>query len=468
MTDRLSRSAKVGYGVAAFGDSALYGVFVSFFLFFLTDVASINAVIAGALITLGSLCDAITDPLVGTISDRTRSKFGRRRPYMLFVAIPLGVSSWLIFTDPGLDPTWSSVYYFVVLIVYFTAYTLFYVPWTAFGAELTTDYDERSSVMSYKMAWSTLGALPGGAVPLLLVGYFRPLLGTERAAWSAMAASIGVVATASILVTWRLTRGLEPPPGQIGPGRSWGEHFMEAVRIFSTNTSFRYVVGLFSFGVMATSLSTSFVVYYCQYYLGLTETQISLVWLVLIGVSLPWIPFLNFTARRAGKRFAYALLLGFWVVGNLLVLFFVGRDDPLLFCLLGTLWGGGWVAVWALGWAMIGDVVEVDEFRTGERREGLYFGLIQFLQKFAAGLILLVGGGVLSAVGYIPNVEQTDGALLGIRLTLCLGVALLLCISIAFALLNPMTKERHDALRLAIAAKKAGREVSSIGFEEIV
>jgi GPH family glycoside/pentoside/hexuronide:cation symporter len=458
----LSREIKLGYGAAGFGDSALYGVYVSFYLFFLTDVALVPAALAGALMTLGVVWDAFTDPLVGMISDNSTSRFGRRRPYLLAVAVPLGVTSWLIFTDPGFGGAWAGAYYLLMLLVYFTAYTLFYVPWTAFGAEITTDYDERSSLMSYKMGWAAIGAVLGGAVPLLLVEHFSAALGSEKLGWSAMAGSIGAIATLSVLASWRTTRGAEPAPAlRSGERVGWRDHLAEIPDIFRRNRPFRYVVGLFSFGVMAEALSAAYLVYYGVYFMGLGEGEISLVLLVATGTGFLWLPAVNLTAQKVGKRHAYALFVSTWVLGYVLTYVCITPERFILFCALRALSSGGWAAMWALGWAMIGDVTDVDELHSGRRREGLYYGVIQFVQKCSAGLVALAGGLVLSFVGYVPDVAQTPTALLGIRLTYCLGVALLLVISIALALRYPLTRAKHAELRDAIERRSRGEAIDT-------
>jgi GPH family glycoside/pentoside/hexuronide:cation symporter len=466
---RLSRVTKIGYGAAGFGDSALYGVFVSFYLFFLTDVALVLPAAAGALITVGVAWDAVTDPLVGSISDGARFRVGRRRPYMLAAAVPLGLCSWLIFVDPGLEGAWAHAYFLLMLLGYFTTYTLFYVPWTAFGAEITTDYDERSSVMSYKMAWAALGAVLGGSAPLLLVERLRRAFGTEAAGWSAMAGVIGAIATISVLVSWRMTRGCEPappPPSQAAAG--WRRNLLEIPQIFRRNRPFRYVVALFSFGVMAEALSSAYLVYYGKYFMHLDEAAISLVLLIATGSGFVWLPAVNATAQRLGKRRAYALFVASWALGYLATYVWVTPDRFALFCALRAFSAGGWAAMWALGWAMIADVTDVEEFQTGRRREGLYYGVVQFVQKCSAGLVALGGGLVLSGVGYVPDAEQSEIALLGIRLTFCIGVALLLAASIGLAIRYPITRRRHAALRDAIESRRRGHDVPAESLVDLL
>lgn len=458
---------KIGYGSAGLGDSALYGVFATFFLFFLTDVAGVPPAIAGGLITVGTLWDAVTDPLVGYLSDSSTSAYGRRRPFMLIFAFPLGVASWLIFTDFDLTPTGTIVYYLAMLLVYFTVYTLFYVPWTALGAEITTDYDERSSLMSYKMAWAALGAILGGAVPLILVEFFRRHLGSEKSGWSAMAATLGLAATCSIIASWGATKGFEPASRSSKRPQGWLRAFARSPRVVWDNRPFRYVAALFSLSIMADALWASYIVYFGEYWMRLTPEQISFVWLVIFTASLPWLPAINHLSHRLGKRTSYALFVGSWAILNSLMLVLVPSSFPLL-CVLVALSAGGWAATWTLGWAMISDVVEVDEFKTGERREGLYFGVTQFLQKLATGAVLFAGGSILSLVGYVPKAGQTETALFGIRLTLSLGVSILLGTAVVFALLFPITKKKHTALRRAIELRKEGQAFDTDEFADLL
>ncbi len=453
---RLSRLTKLGYGAAGLGDSALYGVFVSFYLYFLTDVALLAPAVAGGLIAIGTLWDAVTDPIVGDVSDHWRSRFGRRRPFMLAVAVPLGVSSCLVFSDPGFEGGSAVAYHLAMLLLYFSAYTLFYVPWTALGAQVAIDYDERSSLMSYKMGWAALGAM-FGAVPLLLVETFGRALGSEKLGWSAMAATIGGIATLSILLSWRATRGFDTALPSGAGRRERTRYLREVPAIFRDNAAFRWVVLLFSTGVMAEALSAAFLVYFGQYYMGLSGRDIAVVLLIATGSGFLWLPAVNLTAQAIGKRRAYAFFLSLWVLGYLLTFATVTPGRFALLCALRAVSAGGWAAMWALGWAMIADVTDVDERNTGRRREGLYYGIVQLIQKASAGAVALTSGGILAAIGYVPDASQSQAALLGIRLTYCVGVALLLVVSIAAALRYPLTRERHVALLQEIERRRRGR-----------
>ena len=209
---RLSLRVKLGYGGAEGAGSLLWTVYYTFFLFFLTDVVKMRAGAAGFIVLVGSLWQALFTPVVGIVSDARRWKWGRRRPFLLASAAPYAIVAWLLFTDLRLTPAWTFVYFLVVTLLYFSVFTLEDVLYTALAAEMTQDYDERTSLVTYRTGWSQLVTIIGAAVPLSLAGLLSGPLGGERAGWSAMAAVLGLLCVPPILLTWRTTRGYELYP----------------------------------------------------------------------------------------------------------------------------------------------------------------------------------------------------------------------------------------------------------------
>ncbi|MEI6725692.1 MAG: MFS transporter, partial [Actinomycetes bacterium] len=165
---RLSLRVKLGYGGAEGAGSLLWTVYYTFFLFFLTDVVKMRAGAAGFIVLVGSLWQALFTPVVGIVSDARRWKWGRRRPFLLASAVPYAIVAWLLFTDLRLTPAWTFVYFLVVTLLYFSVFTLEDVPYTALAAEMTQDYDERTSLVTYRTGWSQLVTIIGAAVPLSL------------------------------------------------------------------------------------------------------------------------------------------------------------------------------------------------------------------------------------------------------------------------------------------------------------
>ena len=163
---RLPLRVKLGYGGGEWANSVVWTLFYALFLYFLTDVVGIGAATAGLIMMVGTLWNAVFQPLVGVWSDRVRSSKGRRRPFLAAAALPYGVAAWLLFTDWGLGTAGTVAYMVVAVLFYFTCMALFYVPYGALAAELTASYDERTSLNTFRTLFAQVGALVGAAAPL--------------------------------------------------------------------------------------------------------------------------------------------------------------------------------------------------------------------------------------------------------------------------------------------------------------
>ena len=445
---RLPLGVRLGYGGGEWANSVVWTLFYALFLYFLTDVVGIGAATAGLIMMVGTLWSAVIQPLVGVWSDRLESSRGRRRPFLIVTALPYGVAAWLLFTDWGLGGAGTVAYMIVAVLFYFTCMALFYVPYGALAAELTSSYDERTSLNTYRTLFAQVGALVGAAAPLALNGVFEDLLGSERAGWSASAALMGVLSTLGILWTWRATRGRE-------------HHKHAAVvrlrDVFSTlrNRSFRLLLVAYVLGWAPLNVIGAVSVYFAIYRMGYSEDYASLVMLTWFLVGVAWLPLVDWMSKRYGKRTTYIVFTLTWAAIQCLFLI-PGREDVVLFWAAVVLSSAGSMAVAVTGWSMLADVTDVDELLSGERREGMYYGVIAFAQTAMAALVVWLAGLVLSLAGYKPDVAQTETAMWGIRLLMSVGAAVWLVPGAVFCWLMPLTKRRHQAVLAAIEARKAG------------
>lgn len=460
---KLPLKVKVGYGAAEGANCIVFTLFYTFAMFFLTDVAGLDPAFSGTLFAIGILWNAFTDPIVGIWSDNLKSAWGRRRPFLLAIAFPFGIVAWLLFTDFNLSQGLTRLYFFVVIILYFTAYSLLETPHLALSAEMTQDYDERTGLVAWRTGWSQVGAILAGALPLIMVAYFKEIFGTKNTAWSLMAAILGTVCVPLILVTWHCTRGYElfPKKTKVSIRNLMGDPIR--------NRPFRIFVIAYTLALMAMTIGGGVGVYYMTYLMGFSESQISIGLLILFGVAMVWIPVIDFVASKLGKRTAWLIFIGIWAVTQGIFIQFIIQpgDTVFLYCLFFFA-GSGLTSVYMLGWSMIPDCVEVDEYKTGQRREGLYFGVIAFIQKGGCALAMWILGIALSWVGYVPDVVQSERALMGIRTILGLGEAFFLLLSILFCYFMPITREKHQALCEAIQLKKEGRECNEECFADII
>ena len=452
-TEKLPARTKILYGVADGGIAMLTASLQFFLLFFLTDVLAINPGLAGTALMVGKLTwDAINDPLIGYLSDRTRTRLGRRRPFMLAGAVPLALATWLLFSIPkGLTGATAFFTILLAFLFYDTMHTMVSVPYSALTPELTHDYDERTSLTAVRMVFSVLGYILGAAATTALAGLFQGALGwTEKAAYSGVGGVFGVIAAGAVLTTAlsiRERRRSEAPPSQL--------KLIPAVRQTFRNRPFVRLVGAFFISSFSFALMTSLLPFYLTYQLDM-EDQVPMVLLTMlatIGIFLfPW----KKIADRINKGPAYALGLFIACLAVISTFFLPNGPTPLIY-VVAFVAGFGFSAQWVFPWSMLPDVIEYDQIQTRERREGIYYGVWALLTKLTDALGLAVGGWALALFGYVPNMVQTDMARLGIRLFFGLIPAIAIILSLPLLIWYPITRKSHTELWRRLESLDAGQ-----------
>jgi GPH family glycoside/pentoside/hexuronide:cation symporter len=452
MDQKLSLGVKVRYGMADMGFALITSVMQFFLLFYYTDVAGINPALAGAALMVGKLTwDAVNDPLFGYWSDRTRSRFGRRRIYMLIGAVPLALAAWLMFSIPkGLTGVPA---FFAVLLTFWlvdTFQTMANVPYSSLTPEMTRDYSERASLTSIRMAFSVFGYILGAALTTILAGIFQSAGLNLQQAWSATGAVFGGVAMIFILVTAFTVKEkpeLAGEPSKLPPAKAFVYPFKNKPFII---LMIAFILSSFSFTVL-----TALVPYFIQYQLGM-GSQVSFVLLaMLLTIGIFLLP-AKWVCDRINKGPAYALGLGIASIAIIFGFFLPHQATPLIY-VVAVVAGIGFSTQWVCPWSMLPDVLEYDEKMTGERREGVYYGLWNFLTKFTGALGVAVSGWALALYGYVPNVAQTTHALFGIRLFFSVVPAVVILISLPFLIWYPITRKNHAELVKELAERKAAK-----------
>lgn len=436
--ERLDTATKIAY---ATGNVGLQGVvsLVSFFLlFYYTDVALVPAAVATAALLVAKIWDIVNDPLFGWLSDRTRSRFGRRRVYLIFGAAPLAVVTYLLFALPaGLEGTAAFVAVLLSFVFFDTLLTLVSVPYSAMSAELTHDYDERTALVAYSSVGAVIGFLLGGAVAPAIFGSADTL----QQGFRTVGAVFGVLAGVSIaIVAWKVR------PGQLGPERPTTLPVLEAVRVTVQNRPFVKLIlafGLVRFGF--TMISTA-LTYFVVRRLLMDEKGVSLILGAMILVVAVFIPFWRRVALRSSKAYAYAMGLLVTALG-MAAIFLVGEGQFGFMMLLTAIVGFGISSHWVMPWAMLPDVVEYDQLETGQRREGMYFGVYGLVDKIFRTLGLVAVGWILALFGYQGGEAAGGSALLGIRLATGPIPALFLLAAVPILLNYPITRASHAEVR---------------------
>jgi len=451
LNQKLSAGYKFRFALAELGFTTLRAAMDFFLLFYYTDVAGVSPAIAGSALLFGKLTwDAFNDPLFGWLSDRTRSRFGRRRIYMLIAAVPLALATWLQLSLPqGLTGVTA---FFAVLLTFWlkdTFVTIAVVPYASLIAEVTHDYAERSSLALYKSINAVIGYVLGAGIVTVLVGLFMGMGLSRTGAWSGTGAVFGLISLITLLITTfsiKETTEITEEPTDIPV---W-----QGVMLCFKNKPFVTLMAIFMMGGFAFTVQAALLPYLIQYQLGMADqlTYIMIGSLAMTGLfSAP----AKLLADRINKGPTYALGLTLASITFLLAFFFLPhRPTPWVYVVAIVL-GIAFAAQWVFPYAMMPDVIEYDEKMTGKRREGIYYGISNFLTKFAYALGVAVPGWALDWFGYVPNAIQTETALFGIRFFYAVIPAIAMLICVPLLIRYPITKESHAALRKELDASRA-------------
>ena len=454
-SEKIKTKTKVLYGVADLGMQAVTAVLQFWVLFFYTDVAHIDSALAGTALMVGKLTwDLINDPFFGYLSDKTKSKWGRRRPWMLITAVPLGLSMWALLSVPeGLVGVKAFLAVLISFLLLDTCHSAIAIPYYALTPELTLDYSERTSLTTVREIFTVVGYIIGAGLTKMVADIIQNSFHlTTSQSWSAVGATFGMVATLTVLTT-ALTVKERPRP-------NFSPNTMPPFRAFLTtlkNKPFMILMGAQLLSGFSFTLLTTFLSYYVIYQLKMENqlTIIMLIMLVCIGVFLfPW----RYVSEKINKGPSYALGLFIASCAVVVTFFFPNHPTPLIYVIVAVA-GIGFSGQWVFPWSMLPDVVEYDQAMTGERHEGIYYGMWQFLTKFTGALGIAVCGWVLDLFGYIANQpQQTARALFGIRLFFGPVAAGVLIISLPLLIWYPITRKTHEEILAKIGDGQTDEE----------
>ena len=453
MEKKLTRREKWSYGVGDVGFSLTSTIIAAYFAIFLTDVVGLAPAIAAASIFIGRTADYINDPIIGYISDRTRSRWGRRRPFLLFGAIPFALVYILMWwVPPFQNPIALAAYYALAYMLFDIAATFVYMPYFALTPELTADYDERTSLTTTRMFFSILGGLIAFTLPLIIVQGFRP---ENAGRILLMGAAFGMASAIPLLVVFFSTRERSEFSELKQPG------VLESLRAALKNRPFVFGLVIYLFTMVSMDILQTILLYYIKWVVG-REDQSDLIMGTIFIVAIIALPLWELISRKMNKRYAYITGISFWAVVQL-VLITLGPSSPLpLLLFLCVLAGIGVSAAHVLPWSILPDAIEWGEWKTGERHEGMFYSLITLAAKIASSIAIPLALLVLDASGYISSsTSQPASAITGIRMVTGPIPAVLLCMGILFAILYPLGRENYSEIAKELEARRQAKGMAA-------
>ncbi|MCB0012964.1 MAG: MFS transporter [Anaerolineales bacterium] len=447
----LTVARKLGYGAGDVGP-ALVATISGFFLnVFLLDVAGLEPYMAAAIFLIVKIWDSLNDPIIGAMTDRTNTRWGRRRPWLLFGAIPFGIAWLLQWLVPDLGGWALFAYYLVVALLLDTAVTSVNVPYTALTPEIAPGYNERTDLNTYRFSFSILG----GMFSLLIHDTILRSAATLAAGYAISAAIMGAVIIVTNWITFASVQERYVPVEQADePG------FIEGFKIAFSNRPFLMVTGIYLMSWLAIQFIQANMLFYVRYWMGAEDQFIILAMALQISIFL-FLLVWSKVSEKIGKRHAYFAGISIWILVEV-ALYFVQPGQMTLLIVLAVLAGAGASVAYLIPWSMLPDVVDVDELNTGLRREGVYYGFFVFLQKLGISLGLALSNLVLQWVNYIAAVPgepipvQNDGVLLAFRLFVSFVPLVILLLSLPIAYKYPITRERHAEIQAALAERRGG------------
>lgn len=424
-------------------------ILMFFQLYFLTDIAGLRPDLAGWAVMAGRIWDAFNDPLMGMLCDRIRSRYGRRRVVLLFGAVPLGLSFILMWLVPPLGQGGLTVFYALTFILFDSMFTLIHVSYNALTPSMTPDYDERSVLNGYRMAFS----IGGNLLAIIFATVLGWYVSNTRLLFVIVGVTLGFVTMIPPLIVFKITRA-EAQDAVPEPLPAW-----KSLQLTLSNKPFLRVIGLYLFSWTTASILAAVLVYFANYYLNVPE-QANYFVLVSQVCAIAFIPFWVWVSKKLDKRRAFILGMAGWIV-SLGGIALIGPQQIALAYLLAALSGSGIATAYVLPWSMIPDIIELDELRSGQRREGSFYAFASFFQKLATGGAIWLLGQALAWTGYItptqglPLPNQPPRAVQAIRLTMGAVPLVLLILAIILAWGYPITREAHRKLREALQERKA-------------
>jgi len=441
---KLSIKEKIGYSL---GDTASHFVWdmVGFWLlFFYTDVYGISAAAAGTIMLVARFWDMAIDPVIGVVSDRTNTRWGKFRPYILFGAIPYAVLAILTFTTPHLGEVGKIIYAGATYVLLMTAYAAINLPYSALGAVMTDDTYERAGLNTYRFIAGFTGQFIVTGLALTLAEFFGG--GDKAQGFQYTVFLFSGLSLVFFFITFKTTKERVQPP------KAQKDSLKEDIRNLFSNKAWVILalVGIISFIMFA--MQNAAIAYYFKYYLG-KENNVQLFNVIGTVALIVALPLSKPLAKRFGNRNVFigsSLISGVFFM----LIYVAGVTDLTMIYVFNIIAKMAYAPAVPLLWTMIADSADYGEWTTGRRATGLYFSAAVFAQKAGWGIGAAIAGWILAISSFVPNVTQTETAITGIKLLVSVIPGILYMSCALFMIFYKIDSKTTDLMKKDLDARR--------------
>ena len=409
-TRKKNLRTKLCYGAGYLPDPCFYQFIASFQIVFLTGVVGLNPSTAGTISSVTIMADAVFSLFVGKWSDNLRSRFGRRRPFLLVVSFVMPLAFAMMFRTAGGSVTAKFWYYMLWGFVFWIGYSVFFVCYVALGADVATDYEDRIILNSYTRLFTLGGAVLGTALPLTAIGFLTARGMEDQTAWSLFAAALALLVMCGSLLCWRATRGLEHPVFEEPESQGVKGFLKDCAQLLTIRPYLKIIASKIASG-FAYAFFTGTLIFYMQFVLQIDTRFSSVIYLLSNVLSLVLLPFIAAMSLKLGKR-KYMAYAEFATAALSVLLALTGVRSRVLLILYVIVYIFGQASFWQLCNTNLYDITDLDEYRFGVRREGNIMALQSFINTGFTSVDLKILTALLSVSGFSATAAaQSESAL---------------------------------------------------------
>lgn len=457
-TQNVPITERIGYAVGDTASNLFFQTFILFITIFYTDVFGISAKAVGTMFLVTKVWDAVNDPMMGLISDRTETRWGKFRPYILWFAIPFGIVGILTFTTPNLSPGGKLIYAYITYTLLMMLYTIVNVPYSALMGVITSNARVRTIISQFRFVAAFIGGLIVQFSALRMVQRFGA--GNDALGWQRAMMVLSSLAVVLFFITFKTTKErVHPPKGQ-------KSQLKDDLKDLGKNKPWLMIGGATVFQLTHILIRTSCIMYYFTYFVQNQEVMLlgklhnfsyqSMVSVFFMAGSVFQIfgsLLASYFSKVLGRKYTYAGFLG--ASGIFSALFFLlGPNDIILMFAFHFLVSFALGPVSVLQWAMYADTADYSELETGRRATGLIMSASLFALKLGVALGASMLAWILAGYGYVPNVQQTAHSLLGIKLSISIYAAIPALIGAAIMFFYPLTNEKMVEIEGELNARR--------------